>query len=691
MRTRIKLTCTSLAVRSLLSDSPDNPHDPRLADPPPGETNYFSDSGTIESSEFPTPPEELSEEGETLAEEDEDQRKEKKSQRLHIDKGSLGDGLVSGGNPRSDTKLLASLSLDSIQTKALLPSSSRNPPDPKIKIRRRSAKERRSGSEGMSDLFHSESTDEDNPSQSVLKPPPSSSSRRPDSARVELSQQKYRNSSDSNHRIMAPRSTTKKTTSAAEPELIMPSIHEDGLGGSWAVEDTPRRRGSKAITRKSNSVIPVKSENVDTPEKPRPPKTVPSTSKKRFKSSTPMSDHATTFLLKPAGSWIYDVLGNTLHKIKTPLSYLLAIWLFLGLVAILRNLFTNSIYSALSPICRIPGSSLLSLPMCRHHSAVSPSVPTPTDLPPVQFDRLMTVQSQFESILQEAAGGVSLPFEMKSSEASIRNLRQVVRYSSLRSKNELVLEFDGFVETAQIASFDLQKFNSHVGRGVDNILATARWTKRLLDGIAITDSSRGSISSFLNDKILAPFQPVRFTEGIVLDHYIRHTRLVEEEIKRLILEAQALLLTLVNLEDRLDAIHGIVVRDDIHAQLSKTEILSHLWTKLGGNRSKLGKFNSQLHLLGQVNTYRESAIAHVSGTLIKLQAMGAELGELQERVGGVEFLDVGKGGVPLSVHIENIELGVERLEQGRTRAAGVQSEELRRVMNRGRKGEIEAG
>jgi hypothetical protein len=31
-------------------------------------------------------------------------------------------------------------------------------------------------------------------------------------------------------------------------------------------------------------------------------------------------------------------------------------------------------------------------------------------------------------------------------------------------RNELVLEFDGFVETARIASYDLQKFNSHVGR-----------------------------------------------------------------------------------------------------------------------------------------------------------------------------------------------------------------------------------
>ena len=31
-------------------------------------------------------------------------------------------------------------------------------------------------------------------------------------------------------------------------------------------------------------------------------------------------------------------------------------------------------------------------------------------------------------------------------------------------RNELVLEFDGFIETARIASYDLQKFNSHVGR-----------------------------------------------------------------------------------------------------------------------------------------------------------------------------------------------------------------------------------
>jgi hypothetical protein len=54
--------------------------------------------------------------------------------------------------------------------------------------------------------------------------------------------------------------------------------------------------------------------------------------------------------------------------------------------------------------------------------------------PPVEFDQLMTVQSKFEEVLEESAGGVSLPMDMKRGEASIRDLRQLVRYSQLHAK-----------------------------------------------------------------------------------------------------------------------------------------------------------------------------------------------------------------------------------------------------------------
>ena len=453
---------------------------------------------------------------------------------------------------------------------------------------------------------------------------------------------------------------------SAEPELIMPSVYEGGISNSWISEDASNRRPPPRQRIRQLS-----------PEKDQPVarRRAEPTAQVTFESA---ADDVVSFV-QPMVRYFYEVLGRAFQKMKTPLSYIVAAWLLLGLAMFLRNLFFSSLRSALSPVCRIPGTQFLHLPMCQPTALAQYSGEEP---PPVQFDQLMNVQNKFEAVMEEAAGGVSLPLDMKRGETSIRDLRQVVKFSQLHSRNELVLEFDGFLETARIASYDLQKFNSHVGRGVDNILATARWTKRVLDGIAERDASEGAIASFFKDTVFAPFQPVKFTEDTLLDQYIQHTRIVEDEINRLVTEAQALLLVLQNLEDRLDVIHGISVRDNLHAQGSRTEVLGELWTMLGGNRAKLGKFDSQLRLLNQVNNYRQNAIAHVSGTMVRLQGMGSELEELRERVGGVELLG-GKGAVPLSVHIENIELGVERLEKGRRGARELENEELKRTLDRG--------
>ena len=185
-------------------------------------------------------------------------------------------------------------------------------------------------------------------------------------------------------------------------------------------------------------------------------------------------------------------------------------------------------------------------------------------------------------------------------------------------RNELVLEFDGFIETARIASYDLQRFNSHVGRAVDSVVSTTRWTARVLDGIQERDASRGSINAFINDKLLAPFQAVKWSENILLDQYIKHTRIVEEEIGKLISEAQALLMVLDNLDNRLEVIYDISSRENGHAKARKEEILSELWTMVGGNRGKINKMDRQLNLLTQVGVYRKIAFAHVSGTIIRL-------------------------------------------------------------------------
>ena len=232
-----------------------------------------------------------------------------------------------------------------------------------------------------------------------------------------------------------------------------------------------------------------------------------------------------------------------------------------------------------------------------------------------------------------------------------------------------------------MASYDLTLFNSHIQRGVDTVLSVTRWTTRVLDEVAHREKpSRGVVSSFLANNFFSYLMPVDLGDEFVLDRYIQHTRVVEEEILKLITEAQALLMILNNLEDRLDIIHGIVTRDDVHAQKSKEEILAQLWTMLGGNRGKLNKMDRQLDLLRQVGVYRKTAYAHVSGTLLRLQEMGVGLEDLRERVAAPELLR-DRAEIPLSVHLESIQKGVERLEATRQGARDLESENMRKRLN----------
>ena len=492
----------------------------------------------------------------------------------------------------------------------------------------------------------------------------------------------------------APSKNTPSTTASKQP-LTPSKLKKAGIGA--VQHESPRRRRTSSFTNPELELImpsiheeqvePIRTEvrkRRSLTQQPQPTITSTNRPKGRKRESESPERLSAVFekteqVINPISMWLYDVLGGALTKVKTPISYLIAIYLLFGLMIFARNMLTISMYSAMSPICRLPGSSLLNLEFCKTAELVKYNG---EEIPPVRFDQLMRTQSKFEEILEQTAEGITLPADMKRSEASIRDLRQVVRYSSINSKHELVLEFDGFIDTAKIASYDLQRFGSHVGGSVDKILSNARIMERNIQGIAEKDAGRGAIAAFLTDKVLAPFQPIKFAEDSLTDEYIQHTRAVEIEIHRLIEEAQALLLVLNNLEDRLDVIHGICVQDDQKAQYSKEEILSQLWTKLGGNRAKIGKFDSELRLLRDVNSYRESAFGYVAGTILKLQEMEIELEAMRQRVGDVELLR-DKANIPLSVHIENIRLGVERLEIGRSKTMKQQGENMMKRLDRG--------
>lgn len=506
------------------------------------------------------------------------------------------------------------------------------------------------------------------------------------------------NSSDADEEIEdydAPQATRRKftpkvtgqrpspQTSPRMPtqKLIMPPVPGSIGDGSWAAPSMAR--SEKFRRRSKRTSMPASQSQTRTTSKLASPR--PGFKHEDGDSRSSISSELMN-ILSHTCYWLLDVAGGALKSLKRPITWLLTIYLFAAIITLTQNFISNTFRAALSPVCRIPGVSLLELPICQ---------PPQVDLgAPAEFDKLMNLQSKFEEMLEDSSNSLNLPFEMKEGETSVRDLRQTVTFSNIRSKNELLMEFGGFIDTARRASGDLQTFNSHVGGACDIILSTARWTQRILDDMALQQQGgiRGSktanvISSLLTNYILSPFQPIQFTPSTLLSVYIEHTNKIGEQISRLLTEGQSLLQILKSLEDRLEAIASIVHRDNLRATADKDEILGQLWTMLGGNRAKLDKANKQLNLLRSVSEHRKLAWHHVSSAILKLQAMSAELESLRERLGSAQSLP-DHPEIPLSVHLETIRLGVERLEAGRANAREIERAFLRRKLDGSRKTEI---
>lgn len=450
----------------------------------------------------------------------------------------------------------------------------------------------------------------------------------------------------------------------SEPELVMPSMVQSEVLNQKAISGAraaPRQRKRAPTTEKSES----RGAKIVQPVRRQAPPSSPSTSDGESLSyyiSLMWSD-----VLFPLIRLVLSAFSIIFNILKPLLAVGLALWL---LAFGARIVLTNAISRTVRPICQLPGVSFLNLPFCSFPQAPGA----------LEFDELMTVQSAFEDVLASSAGGVTLPLDMKRSEASIRDLKHVVQYSTLPSRNELVFEFGGFIETARQAAADLTKFNSRIGRAVDHVLSTNRWTLQVIDGVAEREEAQGSVGRFFQNTVLAPFQSARITEDLLLEQYLLHTRAIEEQIDSLIMEAQALLAILQNLDDRLDVIHSITTRDGVNVKGSRDELFVHLWTWVGGNRSSMKKHDEQLMLLRQLTIYRKNAWDHVAGTILKLQAIGAGLEDLRERVAAPEVLGA-RQDIPLRMHIERIQMGVERLEEQRSDARRVEGQAQRAVLD----------
>lgn len=228
------------------------------------------------------------------------------------------------------------------------------------------------------------------------------------------------------------RSVRSRVVPAAEPELVMPALdpcHVDQSVNDGA-KRAPRKPVPDAYLGRRRSPRLAMADQIPTSHSsgypiPRPKKA--SRRLRKEKTQEPFSE-VMTEALTSFGRWLLDTLQIVVSLLRYPASLLVAALIAVMLVwyciTSLPKMMTRAITAPFSPICHLPVMSTL----CQL------SRPAGESKLPVEFDEMMNVQAKFEEILESSAESVALPLDMKRGEASIRDLRQLVRYSSLRSK-----------------------------------------------------------------------------------------------------------------------------------------------------------------------------------------------------------------------------------------------------------------
>ena len=103
-----------------------------------------------------------------------------------------------------------------------------------------------------------------------------------------------------------------------------------------------------------------------------------------------------------------------------------------------------------------------------------------------------------------------------------------------------------------------------------------------------------------------------FEEGMVL---------IKDILHGIILTAQAVLMSLDNLEAWLSVLGDIAVREGLVATKARDELLAELWTSFGANRAELAHFSRMLKVLQHLGSYKQSSMKYILATIEAVEAL----------------------------------------------------------------------
>ncbi|EJU02484.1 hypothetical protein DACRYDRAFT_79306 [Dacryopinax primogenitus] len=316
------------------------------------------------------------------------------------------------------------------------------------------------------------------------------------------------------------------------------------------------------------------------------------------------------------------------------------------------------------------------LPICNDSPPTNPLLHQP------DFPNLINIQTRFENIMDETASSTTVALDLKRSEMAIRDLTNLVKVSDLVAKDRLSVLLDSFIGSAKTTGRELQRLGSRVGGTVDSILAMDDYVLRFLEQTNKVPEI-GPVASVF--QALVPFGASPAQQALVQRKqletlWFQATGALEDNIVRLIMEAEGDVVLLDRLEEDLKVIHQMLSREAAQVDMKTSELLAELWTSLGGNKRKLANFNSHRSLLANIDVYRIRAAKYITGTLFQLQQLSSDLEALRDRM-VAPLLSSSDTHIPLEVHISSIRKGIERLTEGRAQAKAHENAYLRQLVD----------
>ncbi|KAG6900542.1 hypothetical protein C0993_009119 [Termitomyces sp. T159_Od127] len=273
------------------------------------------------------------------------------------------------------------------------------------------------------------------------------------------------------------------------------------------------------------------------------------------------------------------------------------------------------------------------------------------------FQSLTEVQKALaDYFVGDGPGASELAIKIAKAELATSDLIVAVRFSTLRTAEQLADSLSLFVRDAGEAGDSLQELDAKAMGAIDSIVNLNIWA---LKAIEEAQAPSGILSS------LSVWQSKKSTQDIINDNFKEAMRIQDAILVRLITQAKISQGQLKRMKEGLQAIRDLATRENIYINAQKGELLASIWTTLGGNRQDLHRYESNLELLESLEQYTDVAKAHVAQALTNLKTMQAQMKDLREKVSQPDIAGL---NLPVHVHIRTIMDGIQRMKEGRIRA-----------------------